>query len=365
MEWSPQQETALSKVNDWLKGDDQVFYLSGYAGTGKTTLAKEIAGNVSGRVMFGAYTGKAAQVLASKGCSNAQTIHSMIYHIDNPHADRPTFSLNHESEVRGAELLIIDECSMIDEKMGRDLLRFGAKILVLGDPAQLPPIEGQGFFTSEEPDFTLTEIHRQAADNPIIAMSIAVREGNRLQVGTYGESKVIMQRDYSAEEVLKSDQMIIGTHVARRHYNGNLRGHKMFEGETPKVGEKIICLKNDYRFGIFNGTTWIIKAIDKDQSTNRLHRLQIVDFETGLTEKWVSVYQEYFSGQEKHLTPQEKKDTQAFTFGYAITCHKSQGSQWNDVFVYDQSRVFREDANRWLYTALTRAAERVTIMLPE
>ena len=69
---------------------------------------------------------------------------------------------------------------MVDEELGRDLLSFGKPVLVLGDPAQLPPVKGGGFFTEAEPDIMLTEVHRQAADNPIIRMSMVVREGGRL-----------------------------------------------------------------------------------------------------------------------------------------------------------------------------------------
>lgn len=352
-------------VSDWLKDKGkQVFYLSGYAGTGKTTLAKEIASVVDGDVMFGAYTGKAAQVLQSKGCPNAQTIHSMIYHVDNPNAEIPRFSVNYGSTVKHADLVIIDECSMIDEKMGKDLLKFGTKILVLGDPAQLPPIGGEGFFTGKKPDFTLTEIHRQAADNPIIALSIDIREGKQLVPGVYGESRILFARGMPIEDYLKTDQLIVGLNTTRGFYNSTIRDMRKFEGEMPLPGEKIICLRNDYRVNIFNGTTWIVEDAKADENSSRLAILNVKDFETGEIKKRIAVYKEFFSGQEKFVTAEEKKETQQFTYGYAITCHKSQGSQWNDVTVYDQSRFFREDAKRWLYTAVTRAAEKVTVVIP-
>ena len=70
---------------------------------------------------------------------------------------------------------MIDECSMVDEELGRDLLSFGKPILVLGDPAQLPPVKGGGFFTETAPDVMLTEIHRQAEGSAIIRASRAAR----------------------------------------------------------------------------------------------------------------------------------------------------------------------------------------------
>ena len=188
MEFSPQQDDALVAASRWLKaGDRQVFRLFGYAGTGKTTLARHLAEDVDGDVLFAAFTGKAAQVLRSRGASKASTIHSLIYRpkgedvVEDEETGKkevlPTFSLNRQSPLSKADLIIIDECSMVDEELGRDLLSFGTPVLVLGDPGQLPPVSGGGFFTEHEPDILLEEIHRQARDNPIIELARQVREG--------------------------------------------------------------------------------------------------------------------------------------------------------------------------------------------
>ena len=163
MEFSPQQDEALKSVDRWLKGGrSPIFRLFGYAGTGKTTLARHFAENVDGDVQFAAFTGKAAQVLRSKGAKNARTIHSLIYRpkgeesvedeITGKTSMSPTFTLNRQSPIAKAKLIIVDECSMVDEQLGRDLMSFGTPILVLGDPGQLPPISGGGYFTDHEPD---------------------------------------------------------------------------------------------------------------------------------------------------------------------------------------------------------------------
>ncbi len=193
MDWSAQQEKALREVADWIAepGAPQVFRLFGYAGTGKTTLARHIAGDVEGEVQFAAFTGKAALVLRSKGCGEARTIHSMIYRPKDLDSDEPSFVLNEDSPASKASLIVIDECSMVDEDLGRDLLSFGKKVLVLGDPAQLPPVKGGGFFTEQQPDVMLTEVHRQAAGNPIIKLSMQVRAGERLALGEHGVLRVI------------------------------------------------------------------------------------------------------------------------------------------------------------------------------
>ncbi|MDB5543349.1 MAG: hypothetical protein JWO64_498, partial [Hyphomicrobiales bacterium] len=218
--WSPQQDRALVEIAAWLKkGRPQIFRLFGYAGTGKTTLARHIAEAIDGDVVFAAYTGKAALVLRSKGCADARTIHSLIYRPQDSESEVPSFVLNEQSPANTASLIIIDECSMVDEDLGRDLLSFGRPILVLGDPAQLPPVKGGGFFTEAEPDFMLTEVHRQAADNPIVRMSMIVREGGRLDRGTYGESSVIGRDEIEAATVTRADQVLVGLNRTRRLYN--------------------------------------------------------------------------------------------------------------------------------------------------
>jgi exodeoxyribonuclease-5 len=219
MTWSPQQDAALKAVSDWLRrGDQPVFRLFGYAGTGKTTLAKHIAEGVDGEVAFGAYTGKAALVLRTKGCADASTIHSMIYRSRESDENGPQFVINRQSPASKADLIIIDECSMVDEELGRDLLSFGQPVLVLGDPAQLPPVKGGGFFTEGEPDVMLTEVHRQAKDNPIIHMSMQVREGGRLEPGVFGESRIIRRREIDAAAVMAADQVLVGLNKTRRLY---------------------------------------------------------------------------------------------------------------------------------------------------
>src|ERR1700690_4535608 len=199
--FSPPQDDALKAVGQWLKakpganGTPQVFRLFGYAGTGKTTLAKHLAEHVDGEVKFAAFTGKAASVMRGKGCVGASTIHALIYRARESGEEIPNFDLWDEAPASKAALIVIDECSMVDAELGRDLLSFGVPVLVLGDPAQLPPIQGGGFFTEAEPDVMLTEVHRQAEGNPIIRLSMDIRPGGYLEPGRYGETEVIAKAD--------------------------------------------------------------------------------------------------------------------------------------------------------------------------
>lgn len=146
--FTPHQDRALSAVSAWLKAKPgrgntpPVFRLFGYAGTGKTTLARHIADAVNGEVKFAAFTGKAALVMRNKGCDGASTIHSLIYRTRETGDEQPSFELWDDAPASKAKLIVIDECSMVDADLGRDLMSFDCPLLVLGDPAQLPPIAG-------------------------------------------------------------------------------------------------------------------------------------------------------------------------------------------------------------------------------
>jgi exodeoxyribonuclease-5 len=364
MMWSGQQEQAIKDVQSWLKAKrgPQVFRLFGFAGTGKTTLAKTLADEVKGKVLYGAFTGKAALVLRKKGCANANTIHSMIYKVEE--SDRqwePVFRLDPQSAVADAKLVVIDESSMVGEELGRDLLSFGTKVLVLGDPAQLPPVKDAGFFTEQTPDVMLTEVHRQAAENPIIRMSMIVRTGGRLEHGAYGESKVISRRDVDQAEVVAADQILVGKNVTRRLYNDRIRALAGRPAGVPVEGDKLVCLRNSREKKLLNGGLWQVQEVTESKP---IGVSMLVTSEDTVERKAtsVTVRHEFFRGGEEGLTWEQRRRSEEFTFGYALTVHKSQGSQWDNVYLFDESGSFREHSARHLYTGLTRAAERVTVV---
>jgi exodeoxyribonuclease-5 len=374
MEFSPQQDDALKSVERWLKaGRPQLFRLFGYAGTGKTTLARYFAEHVDGPVQFAAFTGKAAQVLRSKGATNARTIHSLIYRPRGEEAVEdeatgktsmsPTFSLNRQSPISKAKLVIIDECSMVDEQLGKDLMSFGTPILVLGDPGQLPPISGGGYFTDHEPDILLTEIHRQARDNPIIRLALDVREGREFMRGDYGSAQVIGKEDVTQDLVLKADQVLVGTNRTRRRYNQRLRELKGFSAAYPQAGDKLVCLRNDPAKGLLNGSLWKVMTSAKETvkpGINLLVSPEEDDPERGVAK--IKLLKGAFDDPDTDIPWAQKKRYDDFDFGYALTVHKAQGSQWNDVVLFDESWAFKETRQRWLYTAITRAAQTLTVV---
>jgi exodeoxyribonuclease V len=363
MAWSPQQDEALKAVAAWLqKSNPQVFRLFGYAGTGKTTLAKHVAEHVDGEVAFGAFTGKAASVLRAKGCHDASTIHAMIYRARESDEGGPLFALNRSGPAAKADLIVIDECSMVDEELGRDLLSFGKPVLVLGDPAQLPPVKGGGFFTEAAPDVMLTEVHRQATDNPIIRLSMAVREGYGFDFGAYGESRVLRRRDLETEMVTRADQVLVGLNRTRRLYNARIRAILGYRDPMPAAGEKLVCLRNDRTKGLLNGGTWTVQTLRRGPP--ELVRLEIApEDERRRRPVEVAVPREFFEGREDDIPAATRREFDEFTYGYALTVHKAQGSQWDDVMLFNESFAFREHRGRWLYTGLTRAAERITVVM--
>ena len=366
--FTPHQDAALKAVDAWLKarpghnGTPKVFRLFGYAGTGKTTLAKHIAQSVDGKVLFAAFTGKAAQVMRSKGCERASTIHSLIYRPRDSGEKVPNFELWDEAPAASARLIVIDECSMVDAELGRDLMSFGVPLLVLGDPAQLPPIQGGGFFTDAEPDAMLTEVHRQAEDNPIIRLSMDIRAGRALLPGAYGETHVIAKRALDPARVIASDQVLVGRNSTRRAYNVRMREHRGFAGALPAAGDKLVCLRNNKRKGLFNGGLWSVK--ESPTTRREILKMQLMpDDEAGRRPIRVSVRPECFTGAIETLEWPLRKRCDEFDYGYVLTVHKAQGSQWDDVVLFDESFAFPDSCQRWLYTGVTRAAKRLTVVV--
>lgn len=422
MEWSPQQDRALQNIGRWLKlpvSEAPLYKMFGFAGTGKTTLLKHIANNEDFNIKYAAYTGKAAQVMARAGCIGASTIHRLIYKMqpkskanlsqweellirlqatykaapsstllkeiteltkqiaderdalsqpgfrlkEGPYTNPETGESDYEDGPWGADLIAIDECSMVDAQMAHDLMSFGKKIIVLGDPAQLPPIASAGFFITGKPNTMLTEIHRQAADNPIIHMATLVREGNALPLGKYGESEVVTKQQSDPGRYMAADQILVGMNITRKAFNKRMRERMGRQGPLPEEGDKLICIRNNHKAQLLNGSLWeVVEMIPAHGGTHGicLFTLQSLDEPNrGVlkTEAWA----DYFVSME---IPDfyDAMDYDSFEYGYAITVHKSQGSQWSDVLLMDEWK--RANRKEWLYTGITRAAERITVVKP-
>ena len=352
--FTPHQDAALNAVAAWLKarpgsrGTPQIFRLFGYAGTGKTTLARHVAQAVDGKVLFAAFTGKAACVMRSKGCHGAGTIHSLIYKARESGEETPSFELWDEAPASKARLIVIDECSMVDAELARDLMSFGVPLLVLGDDA--------------EPDAMLTEVHRQAQDDPIVRLSMAIRAGNPLAQGRYGATEVVRRDALDPARVIGADQVLVGRNATRRAYNARLRERRGFADALPMAGDKLVCLRNNRRKGLFNGGLWVVS--ERPKARRQIIRMRLKpDEELGDRMIKVSVRPECFTGAIEEFDWPARKPYDEFDFGYVLTVHKAQGSQWDDVVLFDESGAFPDNRDRWLYTGVTRAAKRLTVVV--
>lgn len=372
MEWSPQQAAALLKIKKWAldRSGPQVLRVFGFAGTGKTTLAKEASNMVRGNVHYMAFSGKAALVLRKKECTGASTIHSAIYKPREDDHGHTEFVWNPDGPLSVSSLAVVDEVSMVGPDVGKDVLRYGTKVLVLGDPFQLQPVSGEGFFTNVEPDILLTEIHRQAADNPIIRMSMDIREGRGLALGNYGDSIVVRRseadKDWLRERVLSADQLLCGKNATRQTFNRRVREIKgmsdPLQDWMPREGDRLVCLKNNNMKGLLNGGLWNVHQVTSYDGRKVSMLVDSIDDDKAPRTE-VEVPRQFFTGAEKELDWRVRKQADEFTYGYALTVHKSQGSQWDNVLLFDESSIFRDQSAQHLYTAVTRAAEKVTVVI--
>lgn len=362
-----EQDRAVAAVLAWhnSKSRKQVFRLFGPAGTGKTTIARTIAERVNGTVLFAAFSGKAASVLRQKGNSNAATIHKLIYTpTDTDSKGNVTHIINNASVIRSAELVIIDECSMVNGKMGRDLESFRVPILVLGDKAQLPPIEGAGYFTKAAADFDLTQIHRQAENDPIVILASRARENKALKVGSYGESQVLSAQQLNYRDVIGADQVLVGTWSKIAYLNARIRQILGRPHGEPVAGDKLVCRKNSTRQNLFNGEIWVVHHVT--EMKNGVIRM-VVRSEIDHRDVDVVVDQAFFDVQNREeldALVAHNKGKHAFTFGYALSVHQAQGSEWDRVVLFDESQAWRDDNSKWLYTGITRASKSILIVRP-
>ena len=421
---SDTQSRAIAAIRGWYetrRHDQQIFRLFGYAGTGKTTItamAIEALGlepmtpGGLGGVLFAAFTGKATMVMTRKG-TPAQTIHSLIYRVseatpeeiarvteelaalqrDLPrmgvaersfaeaqiaqlklrldHIHEPQFVLNPQSDLRNADLLVLDEVSMVGKKMADDLLAFGKPILVLGDPGQLPPVSDEGFFTQAVPDVMLTEVHRQAADSPILQLATMARHGHDIPFGAFDDNVWKMSRhDVTPAQLLRGGQVICGTNAMRRRLNMAMKRAAGFAADYPTgAGEKIICLRNRHDLGLITGMFLTLTEVQAHPNNDRAFRASVQTDDgtpvSGAQDFWRGEYDDHvcFDRDRHRREWMACRGLIQSSWGYAITCHKAQGSQFPTVIVVDEGFGHTaEERTRWLYTAITRAERGLLIL---
>lgn len=367
--------------------------ISGYAGTGKSTLIKFIIAalelNPQEDVCYIAYTGKAASVLKQKGCPNAVTAHKLLYRAKlmpngkYKYIPRSTFEGNYK-------VIVVDEVSMLPKEMWELLLTHHTYILATGDPGQLPPIDKD---TDNEvlksPHVFLDEIMRQAQDSEIIRLSMWIREGKPLsQFKALGEQVQIFTPNQVVSGMYDwADQIICATNNKRNEINNIVRSQRGF-GPNPSIGDKVISLSNHWddfsdsgEWALTNGSIGIIESYNHqylyypkwiyEGAVNYMETtmgLDDGDAFTGIPIDTQSIITgtPTLNGKTRYLIKKSNKDAiipYEFAYAYAITCHKSQGSEWDKVLVFEERFPFdSEEHKRWLYTAATRASKKLVII---
>jgi len=356
IELSKDQTDACKLVIEKLKSD-RIASLHGYAGSGKTTLAKTIAKDF-GEAFYHAFTGKAADVLRRK-TGFGTTIHRSFYNMTGKAPDgRPRFKAIPPLDgqiTRG--IIVLDEASMIPKDMLDNILAHVAyyerlHLLIIGDPFQLPPVNAQPHpLAFETPTAKLTTVHRQVANDPILRLATSIRKSERPD----GHGITTTHCETIDDGHLASASMILcGRNATRKSLNRHMRRVLGYEAPTPSPGERLVCLKNNHQLGLYNGSTYTVRQADR---TKDIVFLELVDSDGNIynTEALAETFK---TGIAKH-----EGDYDEFDFGYAITVHKSQGSEFPDVILANEAVGDNSDLKRrWMYTGVTRAKRKLTIM---
>jgi exodeoxyribonuclease-5 len=381
----------------WLDGNEQIFKIAGYAGTGKTYLSSNIATELaSNNIAFCAYTGKAALVMQQRGMP-ATTIHQLIYNTevkmvsyidDNGHHKykRKLVTELKEKLVPKPQIILVDEASMVDKTILRDLLSFNIPIIAVGDPFQLPPVNGDESDLLTDLDVTLEEIMRQDEGSGIAYLAEKIRKGKPLREDEsspgciWQMSKEIIRDEYQKDMFAWADQIIAGRNATVGMVNKQARQHLGFEGDLPVIGDKLICKKNQWDTILFDGKlpTALVNGLigycthtdqrEKSESVPWRDR-PMISIEHLLNLR--PIFEETAEFKDLKYNPESLWETKQargnmkgiiFQFAYCITCHASQGSEWDNILLYDDSWQDSKDPMfqaRWRYTGITRAAKRL------
>ena len=394
MELNDKQKQGLDIAVDRYKRKERYTVISGYAGTGKSTLVKFIVAalpniNPDEDVIYTSFTGKATQVLQKKGNKNVSTLHKLLFE-SIPKPDGTFF--RKPVEFIPYKIVIVDECSMVPKELLQRLIKYNVHIICLGDPGQLPPInKNEDNHLLDHPHIFLDEIMRQEAESEIINLTMNIRAGKPLTRYQGKEVQVLNKDELTTGMLLWADQIICAKNETRIALNNQMRDLLGRSG-GPQDGDKVICLKNNWDIysvndnPLVNGTIGYLK--DSFSTYINLPRQITSDGQPKkldiLTANFISDTEEDYGilNMDKQLITTgvpgldwktsykmgrnwrfQDKIPDQFTYGYAITCHKSQGSEWDNVLVIEEGFPFeKEEHKQWLYTAATRAAKKLVII---
>lgn len=399
MELTQEQKAISDAVLDWHKSSRRAPYLavSGYAGTGKTTLMGMTANRLIEQksnmaIAYCAPTGKAVSVLHSKLASfgalnkesGAFTVHSLLYNCRGKNKKNELiFTRKSKEEMYPWDLIVVDEASMVTDIMFHDLLNLHIPLLFIGDSGQLPPVNAPLFKPIIETDLVLKTIQRQALDNPIIKYAHEVRQGGKVPFGSF-KGKLLHLKKHERYKFLTQHvyprmldlDMVILTYMnsTRVLQNKNVRRVNNLFSDLPMPGEKLVALKNSRDYDLRNGEQVVLKSIAPAKNSScyfaRLHGnpYDICAFSGALNAVQGDDIGELLHkhGADVHACMQDvflSDEPYLFDYGYAMSVHKAQGSEWKTVVLMEErpGRVSNEDFARWMYTGMTRAKNQLII----
>lgn len=384
------QEEAVKIAKEKFKRHEKYMVISGYAGSGKSTTVRFIIASLGvelEEVCYAAYTGKASEVLRKKGNPNAMTLHKLLY--ETTLTKEGTF-IHKKVEHLKYKVVVVDECSMIPQDMVEQLAGYpGVFTIYLGDEAQLPPVDKDGQnHLLDNPDIFLDEIMRQALDSDIIRLSMKIRHHESFDNFAGHDAQVIDYEELNTGMLLWADIILCATNRTRQELNAQVRQLMGYEG-TVTEGDKVICTRNYWNtFGsmgnpLINGcigylkrpyTSFIHYPQYMKRALGQAGTVETIEsfFETDFGERYSIMADKKMlvTGQpsltrkmEYMLNSKKKSYPLQFEYGYAITCHKSQGSEFPNVLVIEEGFPFvKEEHARWLYTAVTRASEKLVLV---
>lgn len=442
------QQKAIEELAKFVDTNNrtQIFILTGFAGTGKTTLISALVNALYEEeihCVLLAPTGRAAKVFSNASISRAYTIHKIIYKAEVLKNGIVRFFLT-KCKFKNT-IFIIDEASMIADKKDKksifgsgnlldDLIEFvfqkeGNKIIFTGDTAQLPPVgfdnspalEPHTFarFNLDVATSQLKEIVRQANDSGIVFNANIIRTSiekqrlfqyPKLQLNQFNDVEKIngnqlieyINNSYQNEGIDNSIVITYSNHRANK-YNEGIRNSILHKESNIARNDYVMIVRNNYLWKdedqiidfIANGDIGIIRSLKNFEQHNGFNfvdaTIDMLDYggvikvkmllntidanAPTLSEEESKELYEYFSSPYKEIKDSKKRyqeirndpyiNSLQIKFSYAITCHKAQGGQWNNVFI-DQSFLKSEmitlDYLRWLYTAFTRAKNKVYLV---
>lgn len=341
----------------------------------------------SQNVIFCTLTGKASLVLRVKG-NPSNTIHKTFYSVFKT---RNSFGFHLKKHIDSSiKLIVVDEAAMVSQPMIEDILSFGTPVLFLGDHNQLPPIFGANkMMTLENADVRLTQAMRQSDSSGILTLANMAINGEPMNIGQYGASKVVRYNDIY-DKMQDYDMILTYSNGTRRAVNQIVRQQLGRKSIYPEKGDKLICLANNYNYQIdyddipiyvINGLIGICQedaTISSEESLELCNVNFIPDF-LPAEDKYkfnlkcfMEIFEQYAKDVRKDAFIQALYDDSLddetlgniamVDYGYGLTVHKSQGSEAKNVLVLASDFKGPVDTyNKWLYTAITRGKESVTV----